>query len=52
MLSVGEEYVDVKRGRFGRHTKLHNGIIIMLADIENCYSSNGVYAKDVSIQMS
>jgi hypothetical protein len=31
VLRIGEEYVGVKTGRFGRHTKLHNNIIIMLA---------------------
>lgn len=31
VLRIGEEYVGVKRGSFGRHTKLHNNIIIMLA---------------------
>jgi hypothetical protein len=30
VLRIREEYVDVIRGRFGRHTKLHNNIIIML----------------------
>jgi len=31
VLRIGEEYVDVVRGHFGRNTKLHNNITIMLA---------------------
>jgi len=42
MLRIGQEYVGVKRGSFGHHTKLHSNIIINLAycllllDCGNC----------------